>query len=156
MTVPAILKGLIIMKIIVDADACPVKEIILKTAEKYNIPVVMVTDTSHIMDLPCEVITVDKGRDSADIAIANLAKKGDIAVTQDYGLACTLMARGSHTVNQNGFLYTDKNIDQLLMRRHISAKQRRGGKRSGHINARTAEDDRRFEECLVRLIQSLI
>lgn len=145
------------MKIIVDADACPVKEIILETASKYNIPVTMVTDTSHIMyDVPCDVITVDKGHDSADIAIANLVKKGDIAVTQDYGLACMLMAKGAHIINQNGFLYTNENIDALLFRRHISAKQRRGGKRSGHINARTAEDDKRFAKCLEDLILSLI
>lgn len=145
------------MRIIVDADACPVKEIILEKAKKYNIPVTMVTDTSHIMyGMPCEVVTVDKGRDSADIAIANLVKKGDIAVTQDYGLACMLLAKGSNIINQNGFLYTNENIDALLMRRHISAKQRRSGKKSGHVNARTAEDDKRFAECLEKLILNLI
>ena len=144
------------MNIVVDADACPVKEIILETAKKYNIPVTMVTDTSHIMDMPCRVMTVDKGHDSADIAIANLVKNGDIAVTQDYGLACMLMARGAHIINQNGFLYTSDNIDSLLMRRHISAKQRRSGKRSGHVSARTPEDDIKFRKCLEELILSLI
>ncbi len=144
------------MRIIVDADACPVKEIILETAGKYNIPVTMVTDTSHVMnDMPCETVTVDKGHDSADIAIANRIQRGDIAVTQDYGLACMLMAKGAHILNQNGFLYTDENIDALLMRRHVSAKQRRGGKRSGHIKPRTIEDNERFKECLERLINSL-
>ena len=48
------------MKIIVDADACPVKNIIKETAVKYSIPVVMVCDTSHIInDDYCDVITVD-------------------------------------------------------------------------------------------------
>lgn len=145
------------MKIVVDADACPVKEIVLKTAQKYDIKVIMVTDTSHIMyDMPCEVKTVDKGRDSADIAIANMVFKGDISVTQDYGLACMLLAKGSHVVNQNGFLYTNENIDSLLMRRHISAKQRRSGKKTGHTSARTPEDDKRFAECLEKLISSLL
>ncbi len=144
------------MRITVDADACPVKEIILEVAKKYDIPVTMVTDTSHVMyGLPCETVTVDKGRDSADIAIANRIQRGDIAVTQDFGLACMLMAKGANVVNQNGFLYTDKNIDALLMRRHISAKQRRGGKRGGHIKPRTAEDDERFRDCLERLINNL-
>lgn len=144
------------MRITVDADACPVKEIILQIAEKYNIPVTMVTDTSHIMyNMPCEVVTVDKGHDSADIAIANRVNKGDIAVTQDYGLACMLMAKGANVVNQNGFLYTEDNIDELLMRRHISAKQRRGGKRSGHIKPRTAEDNERFRICFEKLIIKL-
>lgn len=145
------------MRITVDADACPVKEIILETAKKYDIPVTMVTDTSHIMySLPCETVTVDKGRDSADIAIANRVQRGDISVTQDYGLACMLMAKGAHVINQNGFLYTDKNIDELLMRRHISSKQRRGGKRSGHVKPRTAEDDERFRECLEGLVKRLM
>ena len=145
------------MKIIVDADACPVKEIILELGRKYKIPVTMITDTSHIMqNMPCEVITVDKGHDSADFRIANLTAKGDIAVTQDYGLACMLMAKGAYTVNQNGFIYTDKNIDELLMRRHISAKQRRSGKKSGHIKPRTAEDDLRFRQCLEGLILRLL
>lgn len=145
------------MRITVDADACPVKEIILETAKKYDIPVTMVTDTSHIMyGLPCETVTVDKGRDSADIAIANRVQRGDISVTQDYGLACMLMAKGAHVINQNGFLYADKNIDELLMRRHISSKQRRGGKRSGHVKPRTAEDDERFRECLEGLVKRLM
>ena len=145
------------MRITVDADACPVKEIILETAKKCDIPVTMVTDTSHIMyGLPCETVTVDKGRDSADIAIANRVQRGDISVTQDYGLACMLMAKGAHVINQNGFLYTDKNIDELLMRRHISSKQRRGGKRSGHVKPRTAEDDERFRECLEGLVKRLM
>lgn len=145
------------MEIIVDADACPVKEIIITEAKKYSVPVTMVTDTSHILDFDyCNIITVDKGHDSADIAIANLVRKGDIAVTQDYGLACMLMAKGGHVLNQNGFIYTDENIDSLLMRRHISAKQRRGGKRSGHIKPRTAEDNERFRICLENLILKLI
>ena len=66
-----------------------------------------------------------------------------------------LMAKGANVVNQNGFLYTNENIDELLMRRHISAKQRRGGKRSGHIKPRSAEDDERFRNCLERLIIKL-
>ena len=144
------------MRITVDADACPVKEIILETASKYNIPVTMVTDKNHILyGMPFETVVVDKGHDSADIAIANRVQKGDIAVTQDYGLACMLMAKGANVVNQNGFLYTNENIDELLMRRHISAKQRRGGKRSGHIKPRSAEDDERFRNCLERLIIKL-
>lgn len=148
------------MNILVDADACPVKEIILETAKKYNISVTMFMDTSHIMDnIACEVVTVDKGRDSADFAIANRISKGDIAVTQDYGLACMLMARGAHVINQNGFLYTDDNIDSLLMRRHVSGKLRRSGKKSGrmnHISARKHEDDERFKNCLENLILKLL
>ncbi|MDR0652275.1 MAG: DUF188 domain-containing protein, partial [Synergistaceae bacterium] len=76
------------MKILVDADACPVKETVVRMAKRRNIPLVMVTDTSHeLSDGYGEVITVDKGADSADYAIAGLTSRGDIVVTQDYGLA---------------------------------------------------------------------
>jgi len=148
------------MNILVDADACPVKEIIIETAKNYHIPVTMFMDTSHVMDnINCEVITVDKGHDSADFAIVNRISKGDIAVTQDYGLACMLMAKGAHVINQNGFLYTEENIDSLLMRRHVSGKLRRSGKRNGrmnHISARRHEDDERFKLCLEKLISRLL
>lgn len=145
------------MNILVDADACPVNGIILKIAKKYSLPVTMFMDTSHATDkYDCTIITVDKGHDSADFAIANRIHRDDIAVTQDYGLACMLMAKGAVVLNQNGFIYTDDNIDSLLMRRHISGKLRRSGKRSVHINARKREDDERFEKCLESVIQKLL
>ena len=84
------------MNILVDADACPVNGIILKIAKKYSLPVTMFMDTSHATDkYDCTIITVDKGHDSADFAIANRIHRDDIAVTQDYGLACMLMAKGA-------------------------------------------------------------
>ena len=145
------------MHILVDADACPVKDIILELGAKYKIPVIMFMDTSHIMtNIACTVITVDKGRDSADIAIANHTEKGDIIVTQDYELACMLMAKGGHIINQNGLIYTSDNIDSLLMQRHISAKLRKSGKRSSKIKARTNDDNNKFRYNLENLILSVI
>ena len=73
-------------RILVDADACPVKEIILRMSKRREIPVTMVIDTSHELDDGYStIITVDKGSDSADYAIANIATCHDIVVTQDYG-----------------------------------------------------------------------
>ncbi|WP_284680807.1 DUF188 domain-containing protein [Aceticella autotrophica] len=64
------------MKILVDADACPVKDIIVKIAKEFKIPVLMFIDTSHILnDGYSEIITVDKGFNSADIALINRTKK---------------------------------------------------------------------------------
>ncbi|GFI61060.1 hypothetical protein IMSAG049_00213 [Clostridiales bacterium] len=145
------------MRIVVDADACPVKDIILETAAKYKIPVTMVADTSHILsNIECEIIVVDKGQDAADIAIANRIHKDDIAVTQDSALACMLLSKGANVINQNGFLYSDKNIDELLMRRHISAKKRRSSKRVTYIKPRTVEDDINFRICLEKLIITVL
>lgn len=136
------------MKILVDADACPVKEIIVKVAKEYDIPVLMFVDTSHVIhDDYSLVITVDKACDSVDFAIANKITKNDIAVTQDYGLASMLLAKQAIVVHQNGFVYDDSNIDRLLFERHISKEQRRHGKRGGHVKPRSNENNEKFEIC---------
>lgn len=134
------------MKILVDADACPVKHIILKIAKEYNIPVTMFIDTSHILnDGYSEVVTVDKSRDSVDIALINKVAGGDIVVTQDFGVAAMALPKGARAVNQNGLIYTDGNIDKLLFERHLAQKVRRSGGRTSGPRKRTKEDDMRFE-----------
>ena len=145
------------MEIFVDADACPVKDIIVNLAKQYNIKVNMFFDTSHIYsDGYSRVITVDKAHDSVDIAIVNMIKKGDIAVTQDYALASLLLAKGVYPVHQNGYLYTEENIDRMLFERHISQKLRHQGKHSSKFKKRTSENDKNFELCLKSLIEKII
>lgn len=145
------------MKILVDADACPVKDSIVKIAKKFDIPVFMFIDTSHILKEDyATVITVDKACDSVDFALTNKTAKGDIAVTQDYGLAAMLLAKQAYVVHQNGYLYHDKNIDQMLFERHISKESRRHGKKPGHhMKKRKIEDDKKFEDCFYALCQKL-
>jgi uncharacterized protein YaiI (UPF0178 family) len=141
------------LRILVDADACPVKEIILRTAKRRNIPVTMVIDTSHELDDGYStVIIVDKGSDSADYAIAGMAARHDIVVTQDYGLAAMILAKGASVMDQNGMLYTDENIESLLERRYIGQKIRRGGGRTKGPKKRTPEDDRKFENVFAKLL----
>ncbi|MCL1842276.1 MAG: DUF188 domain-containing protein, partial [Defluviitaleaceae bacterium] len=75
------------MKILVDADACPVKEIIVRLARQRKIPVTMLIDTSHqLNDGYSTVITVDKQADSVDFALMGLLCREDVVITQDYGL----------------------------------------------------------------------
>ena len=137
-------------RILVDVDACPVKEIILRMAKKRSIPVTMVIDTSHeLYDGYSTVITVDKGADSADYVITNMATCHDIVVTQDYGLAAMILAKGASALDQNGMIYTSENIDSLLERRYIGQKIRRGGGRTKGPKKRTREDDERFEAALI-------
>ena len=140
-------------RILVDADACPVKEIILRMAKRRNIPVTMVIDTSHELgDGYSTVITVDKGADSADFFIAGMASRHDIVVTQDYGLAAMILARGASAIDQNGMVYTGGNIDSLLEGRYIGQKIRRGGGRTKGPKKRTREDDERFENAFGRML----
>jgi uncharacterized protein YaiI (UPF0178 family) len=139
------------MKILVDADACPVKQIIVKVAREHSIQVIMFIDTSHIInDGYSEVVTVDKARDSVDIALLNKVARGDIVVTQDYGVAAMALPKGAKVINQNGMTYSDENIDKLLFERYISQKARRSGQKTSGPRKRTKEDDIRFEAVFSR------
>lgn len=134
------------MKILVDADACPVKEIIVKVAKEINVSVIMLIDTSHLYnDGFSEVITVDKARDSVDIALANRTSREDVVVTQDYGVAAMVIAKGAYAINQNGLVYSKDNIDRLLFERHLGQKVRRAGGRTSTIPKRTKADNEVFE-----------
>lgn len=143
-----------VKRILVDADACPVKEIIVREAKARAIPVVMVCDTSHeLAGGYSTVIVVDKARDSADLCLANLMRPGDLAVTQDYGVAAMALGRGCLALHQNGMEYTAENIDRLLFERHLGQKARRAGKRSAPVKRRTAADDEAFRAALCRLLE---
>lgn len=142
------------MKILVDADACPVKQIIERTARKRKIPVVMIIDTSHVLSSDySEVIMVDKAKDSVDLRLANLVSRGDVVVSQDYGVAAMALGKGALALNQNGLVYTNSNMDQLLFERHLGQKSRRAGKRTAAMKKRTRADDEAFERALISLLQ---
>lgn len=146
------------MKIMVDADACPVKEIIIHCARKHGLEVMMVCDVAHMLFYEEDfvtIVTVDQGADSADLAIANRTSAGDICITQDYGLASLLLAKKAVVLHPNGFFYTHENIDRMLFERHLSKEMRRQKKsRGGHIRKRTKEDDEKFLNALERAIIS--
>ncbi|NLL07269.1 MAG: YaiI/YqxD family protein [Clostridiaceae bacterium] len=143
------------MKILVDADACPVKKIIVNIAKEKNIHVVMLIDTSHdIDDGYSEVIIVDKARDSVDFALVNKVDKGDIVVTQDYGVAAMALAKGAKAINQNGLIYSNENMDKLLFERHLSQKVRRSGSRVSGPAKRTKDNDEKFEKAFKYLLSS--
>ena len=138
------------MKIYVDADACPVKDVIMKEAGIVKIPVILVTSLSHFSrtENPAgvETIYVDSGADAADYRIMKLAEKDDFIVTQDYGLASLGLAKGCNVLHHKGFIYTSDNIDQLLQTRYLSAMARKSGQRTKGPKAFTHEDREKFRE----------
>ena len=144
------------MNILVDADACPVKESILRCAKKHDIPVLMVCDVAHLLSYEeplVTVLTVDQGADSADLVLANQTTADDICVTQDYGLAALLLAKGAIVLHPNGFFYRQETIDRMLFERHISRELRRKKKgRSGQMQKRTKEADEAFSLALEQAI----
>ena len=114
------------MKILVDADACPVVSIVEHMADKYGIPVILLCDTNHVLRSGySEVKVIGAGADAVDFALVGLCQEGDLVVTQDYGVAAMILGKGAYGIHQSGKWYTDKNIDRMLMERHISKKVRR-------------------------------
>ena len=141
------------MRILVDADACPVRRVIGKVAKEYDLPVILFVDTSHPMEvLDAELVTVDRQRESVDLALVNRAEAGDIVVTQDYGLAAMVMARGAQVLNQDGLVFTAANIEAMLFERHMGQEIRRMGGRTRGPGKRGKENDAAFEQSLRRLL----
>lgn len=137
------------MKILVDADACPVKNIIVKIAREYRVQVLMFVDINHLLnDSYSKVIVVDQGRDAVDIALINRVEKNDIVVTQDYGLATLALSKQAYAINQNGFIYTWDNIDRLLFERYLSQKVRRSGGKAPGPKKRNQSDNEEFKKVL--------
>ena len=144
------------MKILVDADACPVVTIIEQVAREYGIDLLLVTDINHELKSDyAKIITVGQGKDAVDYALINRTDSGDVVVTQDYGVAALALAKGARAINQNGRIYSDKNIDRLLLERHLSQKQRRAKGRYTRVPARRKEDDKSFEQQFRQMLHSL-
>lgn len=144
------------MKIFVDADACPVVDIVEDIASKYKLDVTLLCDTNHVLTSDySEVIVVGAGADAVDYKLISICHRGDIVVTQDYGVAAMALGKGALAIHQSGKWYTNENIDQMLMERHLNKKARRASSRN-HIKGprkRTEEDDQRFAESFEKLLR---
>lgn len=143
------------MQIFIDADACPVVGIVEAIAEKYNTPATLLCDTNHVLYSDySEVIVVGAGADAVDYKLISICHKGDIVVSQDYGVAAMALGKGAYAIHQSGKWYTDENIDRMLMERHLNKKARRGSSKN-HIKGskkRTSEDDERFAQSFEKLM----
>lgn len=142
------------MKILIDADGCPVVDIALACAAPRNLQVLLICDTAHFFEREgAQTVTVAKGPDSADFRLVNMIQKGDIVVTQDYGLAAMAMAKQAKVLDQNGRRYTDENIDALLLARHTARKIRMSGGRLKGSPKRTKEQDEAFQSAFCALLE---
>lgn len=143
--------------ILVDADACPVVRIVERVAAQFQLPVTLLCDTNHVLQSDySQVRVIGAGADAVDFALVNLCQRGDVVVTQDYGVAAMALGKGAYGIHQSGRLYTQDNIDQLLMERHLAKKARQSGKH--HLKGprkRTREDDERFEQAFTRLLHTM-
>ncbi|WP_424766218.1 YaiI/YqxD family protein [Paenibacillus sp. sgz302251] len=142
--------------IVVDADACPVKAEIGETATQFSTPVLMVASHDHrLTPQPgVQLVQVDRSNQSVDLYIVNHIVRGDIVITQDFGLACIAIGKGAIVLSPRGEQYTDENIDYLMERRHELAKRRRSGGKSRGPKAMNHEDRDRFQQKLTKVLQN--
>lgn len=145
------------MKILIDADGCPVVDISIQICKKYNIPCFLLCDTAHEFHREdAQTLVFDKGADSVDYALVNRISPGDIVITQDYGLASMCLARSARILHQDGWEYTRDNIDALLLVRHDARKHRASGGRFKGPKKRTPQLNQMFSDALNKLIQTAV
>lgn len=139
----------------VDADACPVVSIVEAVAKKYRVAVTLLCDTNHVLYSDySEVVVVGAGTDAVDYKLISICHKGDIVVSQDYGVAAMALGKGAYAIHQSGKWYTNENIDQMLMERHLNKKARRSSQKN-HIKGprkRTDADDERFFQSMEKMV----
>ncbi len=143
--------------IVVDGDACPVKKEITETARAFSVPVLLVSSYDHFLreEEGVKVIQVDRSDQSADLYIANHIARGDIVVTQDYGLAALALAKSCHVLSFRGRIFNDQDIDFLLDSRHHKAKARKAGHYGKGPRKMIDEDRRIFQHKLTKLLRNL-
>ncbi len=141
------------MRILIDADGCPVVDIAVAIARENRVECLILCDTSHTFEKQgATTLTFSKGADSVDFALVNLLCPGDIVITQDYGLAAMCLARQARVLNQDGMEYTDANIDSLLLARHTAKKIRNAGGRLKGPPRRKPTQDENFAQALKAIL----
>ena len=147
------------MKIYVDADACPVVKLVELIANEFQLQVVLLCDTNHILSSNySQIVVVGAGADAVDLELINRCCKGDVIVTQDYGVAALALGKGAYAIHQNGKIYSNDNIDGLLMNRHFARKARMS-KNKHHFKGpkkRTKIDDETFAIAFRKMLYDLL
>ena len=145
------------MKVLIDADACPVVDIAVKLCQTYAADCILLCDTAHmILRDGAQTLVFDKGADSVDYALVNRVDAGDIVITQDYGLASMCLAKKARILHQDGWEYPPWNIDALLLQRHEARKLRAAGGRAKGPAKRQAQQDQAFAQFFEKLLQQTV
>ena len=140
-------------RILIDADGCPVVQEAVSAAREAGAECVILCDTSHEYHSDyARIVVLSKGADSVDYALVNLARAGDLVVTQDYGLAAMCLAKQAVVLDQNGRVYNNQNMLWLLEQRSEAKKIRAAGGRLSGPKKRRSEQDAAFVETIRRLL----
>lgn len=137
-------------KVIVDADACPGKNIIIEVCHEASVGLIFVASFAHEINAPSwvEVRKVDCYPQAVDIMVSNLTTAQDVVITQDWGLAAVCLAKGAACLAPDGKPYDDSSMTAMLEIRNAGTRWRRGGGRTRGPAARTVQDDHCLENSL--------
>ncbi len=144
------------LKIWVDADACPVviKEILYRAAERAKVPTTFVAN--KLLRLPpspyLNAIQVGQGFDVADNKIVQELNIGDLVITADIPLAAEVIAKNGHALNPRGEFYSQENIQERLSMRNFMEELRASGVETSGPNALNAADRKAFAAQLDRFL----
>ncbi|WP_091734804.1 YaiI/YqxD family protein [Phenylobacterium immobile] len=134
----------------IDADACPVKDEVYKVADRYELPVFVVSNSwiRTPRGPRISLVVVDAGPDIADDWIAERARVGDIVITADIPLAERSLSAGAQALHPTGRLYTADNIGAALASRAIGEHLRSMGEITGGPRPFAPADRSRFLQAL--------
>jgi len=146
------------MKILVDADACPVKEVLIHLAKQRRLEVILMVSVDNYFQRQddVQVVMVDALPQAVDMALINRVEPGDLVVTHDYGLAALVLSKKGRAISPMGYIYNETTMAALLERRYLQSAARRAGIRTKGPKKRHPEDDRRFRRNLLKLLDELM
>ena len=144
-------------RILVDADACPVRREAKRAAEEFAVEIIFFANQAQEVDDGSrgEFVRVGDGSDAADFAILTRCDAGDVVITDDFGLAAMALGKGAAALSSRGRRFRPEEMPQLLQQRHAAAKARRAGLRTRGPRGLKPDDRRRFVRSLSELLRVL-
>jgi uncharacterized protein YaiI (UPF0178 family) len=144
--------------IYVDADACPVKDEVVRVAQRHGLDVAMVSNSWMRTDPDPRIrlVVVEQGPDVADDWIAERAGRGDIVITNDIPLAARCLEAGATVLGSQGREFTEAGIGSALAMRELNAHLRETGESAGYNAAFTKKDRLRFLDAMERSVQKAL
>ncbi|MBP7653904.1 DUF188 domain-containing protein [Candidatus Dependentiae bacterium] len=144
------------MKVIIDADACPVKDIAVRICKEFAKPVYLVFDLSHVFnDDYAQLVQVDTGKNSVDITIESMVDEKDIVITQDLELAQLCLNKKAKVINPFGELFSEYSIQYFILEKEHQEKLRRTGRRCRTPKKRKTRNDEIFKKKFIELLNSI-
>lgn len=143
--------------IYVDADACPVKDEVVRVADRHGLAVHFVSNSWMRLPEGARVnrVVVNEGPDAADDWIAERITKGDIAITADIPLASRCLKTGACVIGSTGKPFTDASIGMALAMRDLQQHLRETGESRGFNSSFTRADRSRFLQALEEAVQAI-